>query len=470
MNKEKERVSSHKTAPAETRRASERTSSGSSSAKKTVSKAVSAKKPASDELGKRSAPSGAKRTSSTSKTASRRTRTGSGKRSSRKKNTSKILKNLPATVKFLLKIGCVIVGLVLIVTIWTAVSGWSVSDLFSHSVQVVKDFGAFSGKGNDFPVTLSGSLSAKQEKIGSGIAVLTDTTVTVYSKNGHIARSQAHYMANPALSAESNYALVYDIGGTRWRLETASDTLCTGNADAPILHASVSRSGYFALVCNDADYHSSVSVYSKSGKKIFGWKCANYYITSSAINSNGTYLTVCGLNAENGLIKSAVYVLDITDRKEINVEEFSDELLLDIGYLKSGKAVIIGSQSVITVSENGKNIESTPLEDSVISYDYDYSSGLVYCTSPVEGSGISTLTALDTEGRERFTQKLSCNITDTAISSDYVCVLAQGFAAVYSIGGSEIKEFEVTVDAKKIELIDDYAYILCNTVLRREAI
>ncbi len=458
MNKEKDKVTSHKTA------SSRQPSRGGSNAKKVVSKAAS--KPVTQELNRRSSSDGAKRTSS-AQTSSRKKST---RKKSSKRKTPEFLRNLPTAARFLLKLGCVVLVLVLIVSIWTAVSGWAMGDLFSHSVQVVKDWGAYGGQGNDFPLTLSGSHSIKQEKIGDGLAVLTDTTLTIYGKNGHTARSQAHYMANPALAAESSYALVYDIGGDRWRFETASETLCTGEADSSILYASVSRSGYFVLVCSDDNYHSSVAVYNRSGDKIFGWKCANYYITSAAINSNSTLLTVCGLNAEGGLIKSAVYVLDITDRNELTVETFSDELLLDVCYLKSGKAVVIGSDSIITVSEKGDSIEALPLDNRVVAYDFDYSSGVVYCTSPVEGSSIAVLTALDTEGRQRFSQQLSCYITDVAISSDYVSVLSQGFGAVYSIEGSELREFEVTVDAKKIELIGDYSFILCNTVLRRENI
>lgn len=476
MNKEKEKMPSHKTASTSSHKTSEKrpSSTGSSAAKKVVSKTAASKqapksgsyKPATNELNRRTVSRSAKRTVDSEKASSKPAVTRKRKK---KKEPPKILKNLPAALRFALKLSCVILGLVVIVAVATAVSGWSVGDIISHSAQAISDWKAMQGSGEDFPVTLSGSLSVKQEKLASGIAVLTDTSLTVYSKNGNTARNQAHFMANPALAAEGNYAVVYDIGGDRWRFETAAKTLCTGEADYSIVSASVARSGYFVLVCSDDERHSAIYVYNRSGSKVFGWKSADYYITTAALSANGSYLTVCGLNAEGGILKSAVITFDVFGKKEIAREAFSDSLLLDVRYLKSGKAVVIGENSILTVSENGKKISVSHLNDYINSYDFDYDSGVVYCTSAVEGSLTKTLTALDTKGRERFSEEITCNVTDVCISSDYVCVLSQGFGALYTIGGKQIKEFDVTVDAKKIAIIKDKAYILCNTVLRRES-
>ncbi len=471
MDKEKERVTSHKTSQSTVRSSSAKSSSGSSSAKKVVSKkAQTDYRPATSELKQRTSSAGVKRT--TNSATSTRKKTGTKKKNTKKKESrlSAIFNGVPAAARFLLKLFCVFLVLVIIIVLWTSATGWSFGDLCTHSAQTVKDWSAYSGTGSDFPLTLSGSHSLKQEKIGGGVAVLTDTSLTFYSKKGNMARSQAHYIANPALAAESNYALVYDIGGDRWRFETASSTLCYGEADYTILSGNVSRSGYFSLVCSDSERHSSVYVYDRSGNKVFGWKSADYYITVSALSSSGETLTVCGFNAENGLIKSTVITFDVFKSKEISREFFSDTLLLDARYLKSGKAVVVGEQNIITVSKDGKVFESVPLPNDVTAYDFDYSSGLVYCTSPVEGSSITTLTALDTNANERFSQKLSCKVTDIAASSDYICVLSQGFASSYTIGGKFIKEFDTAVDAKKIAVIKDDAYILCNTVLRKERI
>lgn len=506
MDKEKEKVTSHKTSQSSTRKtaqsASHKTSqaparksvqssshksapssdvstrkkadtpksSSGSAAKKVVSKAAKQEhKPAASELNHRRSSSGTKRTTSAQSASSKRKPTTKKKKKT-KNNTwfSSVFEKLPSAARFLVKILCVVLALVLIITVWTSATGWSLGDLCRHGVQTVKDSHALGGRRNDFPLILSGSHSIKQEKVGGGIAVLTDTSLTFYSKKGNMARSQAHYIANPALAAESNYALVYDIGGDRWRFETASSTLSFGKAEYSILSGNVSRSGYFSLVCSDSERHSSVYVYDRSGNKIFGWKSADYYITASALSSNGRTLVVCGLNAENGVLKSTAIVFDVFKSKEISREFFSDALLLDVKYLKSGKAVIIGENHIITVSKDGKSFDAELLDEDITAYDSDYSSGLVYCTSPVDGSSMTTLTALDTNGNQRFSQQLDCNVTDIALSSDYVSVLSHGYTDVYTISGKHIKKAETAVDAKKIAVIKDNVYILCNTVLRRE--
>ncbi len=464
MDKEKEKNgSSH------SRKASaEHSSSGKSAAKKVVSKASnSGYRPATSELNQRRTSAGSKRTTGSGSPVRKKKKT---KKKASKNTVSKLLQNFPSAVRFLIKLLCIIVFISLIVTIWTSVTGWSLRDLCSHGVQSVKDFGTLSGHSSDFPLTLSGSLSIKQKEVGRGLAVLTDNSVSFYGRKGNLARNQAHYMANPTLAAESNYVLVYDIGGDRWRFETASSTLCFGKAESTILSGNVSRSGYFSLVCTDSERHSAVAVYDRSGSKVFGWKSADFYITASALSSSGKKLAVCGFNAEQGILKSTVIVFDVFGNKEISREFFSDSLLLDVGYLKSGKAIIIGEDNIITVSKDGRHFDSVDLKNDITAYDYSYNNGLVYCTSPIEGSSITSLVALDTNGNERFSQDITCNAIDVSISSDYVCVLSQGFVSAYTIGGKHISDYDTTVDSKKITVIRNNIMILCNTVLRRQKI
>lgn len=475
MEREKERIRVQRADTNKNRAVSshkftaERASVKSNAAKKVVSKsAATGKSAVTGQYRKRAASDGSKRT--TNSPAARQGKSDTKRSAVKSGKKTGFMKKLPGTVRFFIRLACVVVILVIIVSIWTGVSGWALSDLLSHGIQNIKDFSALSGKAESFPITLNGSISIKQEKLDNAIAVLTDNSVTIYNKNGHMARTQAHYMASPALAAAGNYALIYDIGGSKWRFESASGTILSGESEYNILSAAVSESGYFALVCVSDDAHSGIYVYNRSGKKIFGWNCVNYYITAAALSNSGRKLTVCGLNAENGMLKSAVYVLDVENSKEISLTTFTDELLLDVDYLKSGMAIVVGENSIITVSEDGGTVEEAFSDNIVTAYDFEYGSGFVYCTSPVEGSGLTTLTVLDTEGRQRFSEKLSCNITDVALSSDYVCLLSQGSAMTYTIGGKKIADFDVTVDAKRIDIIKDKAYVLCNTVLRRYAI
>ncbi len=455
-------VSSHKTA-------AERTQPKNDVAKKVVSKAGAVgRNSVTGEYRKRAASDGSKRTTNSREV--RRDTKDAKNINGKNGKVADFFKGLPTTVRFLIKLVGVVALIAVVVSIWTGVSGWSLGDLISHGVQNVKDFNALNGKGESFPITLNGSISLKQEKLDNALAVLTDNSVTIYGKNGHMARNQAHYMASPALAAAGNYALVYDIGGSKWRLETASGTLLSGESEYNILSAAVSESGYFALVCVGDDAHSGVYVYNRTGKKIFGWNCVNYYITTAALSGSGRKLTVCGLNAENGMLKSAVYVLDVEKSREISLTTFSDEILLDVGYLKSGMAIVVGENSIITVSENGDTVEKAFSGNKITAYDFEYGSGFVYSTSPIEGSGLTTLTALDTEGRQRFSEQLSCNVTDVALSTDYICLLSQGSAVSYTIGGKRLGEFDVTVDAKRVDIIKDKVYILCNTVMRRHGI
>lgn len=373
--------------------------------------------------------------------------------------------NISKTAKTVIRLAAVTLLLILAVSMWTSFSGWTFSETVDSIRLSFRDSGAMRGGAKKFPVPLSGTTAIKAEKLAGGTAVLTDTAMTVYSKKGMAAINSPHYMANPAMSTAGHYALVYDVGGERFRVETASGTISTGRTENNIISASIARCGRYAIVSEESTRLSQVYVYNSDGNALFGWHSADYYINSVALSDSGKYLTVCGLNASNGMICSAVIVFSIDDNAEIARQVFEDELLLDVGYTKSGCAIAVGEKRVICISEDAKTINKTELGSKVCAYDIDSESGAAVCTSDID---CAVLKVFDTKGRERFTAKTDDAVTDVSMANNHVCVLLQGTAQVYNGSGELKQSFTTAVDANRVLTLGDKAYIMCNTVLRME--
>ena len=404
----------------------------------------------------RKAPSTTKRTSYVSD------KNPTGEQKQKKTDTS-----ISKTAKAVIRLVAVALILILTVSMWTSFSGWTFNETVDSIRLSFRDMSAMRGSAKKFPVPLSGTIAIKEEKLAGGTAVLTDTAMTVYNKKGMAAIITPHYMANPAMHTNGHYALVYDVGGERFRVETASGTLTTGKTESNIISACIARCGRYAIVSEESTRLSQVYVYDSDGNALFGWHSADYYINSVALSDSGKYLTVCGLNASEGVICSAVIVFSIDDNAEIARQVFEDELLLDVGYTKSGCAIAVGEKKVICISDDAKTINKTELGSKVCAYDIDNESGAAVCTSDID---CSVLRVFDTRGRERFTAKTDDAVTDVSMSGNHVCVLLQGAAKVFNSSGDLKQSFTTAVDANKVITIGNKAFILCNTVLRMEAL
>lgn len=449
---------------------SHRSESGTSRRSSTQKSAQKSTRSASESTGtkkRESAPksektSSAKSTSASSKssekeskiTTSAKSGTSSAARSKKKKKSS--------TKTVLLRSAAVVLVVLIVVIIGTTSVDWS----FTAIKQRINDIGPMTGSGSEYPLPISGSLSSRIDKIAGGYAVLTDTTLSIYNKAGKTAFSQAHFMANPAMHTNGHYAVVYDVDGKKYRLESPSGTIAEGSTELQICAANVSRCGRFTVITRGESYESLVFVKTRLGEDIFGWQSLDCYITAGALSDSGKRLIVTGISTADGILRSSIMVFDVDNNKLLAQQTFDNVLLYDVGFTTADYAFAVGDNAVILCTDDGDEI-TTLRNSSVSAYNIDSESGAVFCFSEVEGADEGTIIAYDTKGRERFTQTLTKAPISVCTSRNYICVLEQG--ALQSIGkdGTLLEKQSVTADAKGVAVLGSECIVMCNTVIAK---
>ena len=84
--------------------------------------------------------------------------------------------------------------------------------------------------------------------------------------------------ANPIVETAGSYSLLYDQGGTAYRLDTEKKNVYSDKSDNQLLCAGASESGSVVLCTTSDSAKSNVSVYNKSLKKKMSYDVANGYV------------------------------------------------------------------------------------------------------------------------------------------------------------------------------------------------
>ena len=263
---------------------------------------------------------------------------------------------------------------------------WQNWDKLSPANLIVWIEDTFSGKGkNDsFPVELSGGTVVGMEEVGGNLAVLTDTDFRMYKENGTELLRRTLGYSNAQLCAAGEYALVAELGGSRFRLESRAETILnvTSNnqavdennkvaqiLDVPlgnkILAADVDKKGQMAFVtAASQSFLSEVVVYSKKGKQLFRTEDADMMAVDVALSPDGTQVAVAGVSAEGGAITSTLKVYDLSapDKAPWTHTE-SETMLLGVDYFAGGTVAAVGDNAIWVAKPNGALFEKKTYDD-----------------------------------------------------------------------------------------------------------
>ena len=150
------------------------------------------------------------------------------------------------------------------------------------------------GFGDGYPAELTGStaLAGNFGAADGNLYVVSDTALTVLNGSAKEMFSARHSYNDPAVSEASGRYLLYNAGGTGYRVETSSGTEISGTSDSSITTGVICDSGKFALAVQPSGYASELRVYNKNGSLQYKYSFADSYITAVALNTDGTRAAV----------------------------------------------------------------------------------------------------------------------------------------------------------------------------------
>ena len=313
---------------------------------------------------------------------------------------------------------------------------------------------------SDFPFKLTSGSDIYFGSVGNDIAVLENTTYTVLDpSNAEVKINFDHGYANPVIETAGGYSLLYDQGGTSYRLDNDSDNIYQESSQNKIPCAGVSDSGTVVLAETSSESLSTVSVYSKSLKQKFSYDVTDGYVTNVAVDSRGSRVAFAVVSSENARFKTVVYTMNVEDKEPRAQFEYTGSSVLDIRF-SSTDLFVVGSDFV-SVIDSLKTEKAVYEQGTVNTVTYSFASNgnLIYAYTEYSGSAGNNISVVKPSGRTKEVASTDIAVKDVTGNSSRVSVLTAESVVTYKISNSDVlAEYQADDSYSSIQQISDSVY------------
>ncbi len=324
------------------------------------------------------------------------------------------------------------------------------------------------GNGDDFTHTLSGSevLSGNFTNFADGVSYVSERGFTYVNSKGEEVYSESLGYINPMLKTCSNAAITYDLGAKGFAVFSKDKQIYKSETEGNIYLADITEDFDYALVTEGSGYNAKLFVYSSDNTLKYTYSFADYYITSVALNKDATEAVVCGVTAENGAEKSAVYILDFTSETPKSFKNFSGDTVFDCEYLSSGSVCAVGSKGVYVLKGRGYEEMITNSFGGMTLTAYDINTDINAITVSLSRSGDGrncTLEHIDRNGTTDKTIETELKITALSTYKDRFAVTDGRNAYVYKQSGDLVLTKEIPGEIRNINLVSLHRMYVLTT-------
>lgn len=342
---------------------------------------------------------------------------------------------------------------------WDNISTWWTYDVLGNA-------------GNGFPVNIVGSeVAASNLYVTQGrVAYASDTSfVTLNSTGSEVANIQLRY-STPVMKSSGNKYLTYGLGSTGFQIQSFDEKLYTGEESENILTGDIASNGVYCLVTEGNGYLSSLYVYNKNNNRIFKYSFSEYYITSVALNSDGSGGVACGITSDGGAVSSAVYLLDFSKEEPKSVYTISGDSVIDCKYLGDSRVALIGQSASYIIKNGDENYITNSYEDRTLA-NYCFNTDTQTYTIALSRSGDGRSCALlqyNSNGDNKCSIDTEYSAESISSYKGVIGILDDNIVYVYSMDGTQRYAYNVGTGSKKVILTgESEACVLSANQIRR---
>lgn len=265
----------------------------------------------------------------------------------------------------------------------------------------------------------------KVDSFTSGAVLLTDTAVEYIDSNGKKLSSNSHLYSQPVIKTNKSTVLLYDKGGTAFRVEKNTSIYNTYTVSGTITTASLGAKDNYAYVLNnDGGYQSHLLVYSYQGKKQFEWGSASDYCIATALSDNGKSIAVAVLGVKDGEYLSKVIFFNFKDNEPLYSAEFYDTTVYQLEFINNKTVVALTDNGIFVIDSDGQYNKVYDYLPNEIGSSSVYHSGLKAIGIARHGnSKESEVSVYNKKYELLYSLEFDTEIFDVKTSKSYVAVL-----------------------------------------------
>ena len=274
----------------------------------------------------------------------------------------------------------------------------------------------------DFPLYVAGSGDCQIASAGKKLFVLSDSYLNLYETNGTQISARQHTYGNAMLRTAGDYALIYESGGTHFRLETPAKTVFEKTVNDPIIFGRISENGLIAVVTSAETCACKMLVFNIKGQQIYERSCVEDLIDVAFHPDEGGCFAAT-LHMNNGILQSVIHSYSFSQSEDIWSSKPLDMLAVSVYNTEEGNIFVLGDSQACTLSPEGAVLREYVYPDALVRG--TYAEGTCVLLLANNEKRTKTVVILKTDGREPQLRSYDSDIKDIGLYPEKEAVLLQ---------------------------------------------
>ncbi len=295
---------------------------------------------------------------------------------------------------------------------------------------------------NGFPLTFTSNDIIDVECVSSKMMILTKNLLTSVTTTGKIKYLSSFTYVEPTMISGDKYGIVYDTASAKYMLFNKNKVLFNGETPdkSYIITATINNDGTYALVTKSNDSACNVSVYDKTGEAVYIWKCSDEYIVSCDISDDGENIVCSGIGANNGVIYTKVYHLNIHEDKQLNEYKIDGSAVVDTKLSGNDKVIVScdNSRQIIDLYEENYTPNIVKYTSQALACDSDENGYTAVFNNKFGSFDKMQVTVYDKKNKVVYKSELTCDAYDIICKGKRVYILTENSIMQAYNGNSEL--------------------------------
>ena len=315
-----------------------------------------------------------------------------------------------------------------------------------------------SGIHGNFPIVSAGGTELVFSKMDGGFALVDDSKFYIYDCDGKCVAEKQHMFTNPVINTSGKKALIYDLGGNAFTLESKYKTIYTKTTENPILMAALSSNDIAAVVTKSDKFLAQLDIYNTDGICIFTYKSSDSRIIGVTFCSDGCIVTTLG--AGGGQIYSGLIRLGFNSGEPVWKSQNANTLAVSTSVDEEGNIVVCGDDRCDYFDVAGTLIAEHQYGDKLT--DHSESSKLTAVLLENTALRKNRLLIIRADNcKYNTTVDLPDDARRVIADGEIIYVLTGKGIYTYNSGGQYISDVQLTDSFENFSKIDNYVF-LCN--------
>lgn len=303
--------------------------------------------------------------------------------------------------------------------------------------------------------------------LDSGYLFSSTAGAHFYSSGGVELGSQVVRMEQPVLSANGQYGVVYDAGGSAaFRFGGHKEPAVYDGAAGDVLSARVNENGWLTVTSLPDHYRGGVTVYDTSNQPVIALNFSSAFVTDAILSPDGRTVAVVTISQDGGAFQSTLHLYRTDEETPFNTVVLDGFTVLDMDFDSRG-LWLLGDTSLITLDKQGEQKQEYRFDPAYLKgYALEGDGFAVLTLGKYRAGAAKQLVVVGQDARPVAQQELTGSVLSLTASGRYIAVLSAQQLSVYTGDLTSYSVLDDTQGARYAALHDDGSVLLAN---RQEA-